>query len=310
MNRTMTALEWALLVVLSVLWGTSFFSLSFAARDLPPFTIVTLKVILAAAALFAVLRLAGGRIPRGRRTWSELTVMGLFNDAGPFILIAFASPYVATGLMSVLIATSPLFTVVLAHVLTTDERMTARHAVGVLMGFAGLAVMLGGGAIGLSVTDILAQLACLGAALGYAYASVYGRRFTPLGLHPMAIAGGQLASSAILLAPVALLIDQPWTLPMPGWPAIAGMLSMALLSGALAYSIFFRILATAGATNVVLVTFLSPITAILIGIVALGEHVTTHQMAGMALIALGIAVLDGRPVRALLARARVRPATR
>ncbi len=304
MNRTMSALEWALLVVLSMLWGSTFLFITIAARELPPISIAAVKVTLAAGALLIAMRQAGARLPREGSTWTAFGVMGLFNDAGPFILIAFASPFVPTGLASVLIATSPLFTVVFAHFLTTDERMTARHVAGALIGFAGLAVMLGGGDFAFSPAAILGQLACLAASLAYAYASVYGRRFTALRLHPMTTAAGQLGTSALVLVPLALVLDRPWALQGLSWPAIGALLALGLLTGALAYSIFFRILATAGATNTVLVTFMSPITAILLGIVALGERLGGQQMAGMALIGVGIAVLDGRPLAAVLRRAR------
>lgn len=304
MNRTMTALEWALLVVLSMLWGSTFLFISVAGRELPPLSIAAVKVTLAAAALLVVMRQQGARLPMQGSTWRAFLVMALFNDAGPFILIAFASPYVPTGLASVLIATSPLFTVVLAHWLTEDEKMTGRHVAGTLTGFAGLATMLGGGSVGFSPGAILGQLACLAASLGYAYASVYGRRFTALRLHPMATAAGQLGSSAVVLIPLALVVDHPWALPGPSWPAIGALLGLGLLTGALAYTIFFRILATAGATNVVLVTFMSPITAILLGLMVLDEHLGRQQMAGMALIGVGIALLDGRLLAALVRRVR------
>ncbi len=303
MNRTMTALEWALLIGLSVLWGTSFLFITMA-REVPPLTVSAVRVTLAAGALLVLLWRQGVRLPRSGSTWWAFAVMALFNDAGPFLLLVLANPYVPTGLTSVLVATSPLFTVVLAHLLTDDERMTGRHVAGALTGFAGLAVMLGGGSIDFSPAAIMGQLACLAASLGYAYASVYGRRFTALRLHPMTTAAGQLGTSALVLVPLALLVEHPWTLPSPSWHAAAALLWLGLLTGALAYAIFFRILATAGATNVVLVTFMSPITAILLGIVLLGERLAGQQVAGMALIGVGIAVLDGRPLRAVLRRVR------
>ena len=306
MNRTMTPVEWLLLVLLSTLWGSTFLFITFASRELPPFTIAAVKVTLAACALMLAMRQAGARLPREGSTWRAFGLMGFFNDAGPFILIAFASPYIATGLASVLIATSPLLTVLLAHVMTEDERMTPRHAAGVLVGFAGLAVMLGGGTFSLTLPSILAAIACLLAALGYSYAGIYGRRFAPLRLHPMTTAAGQLGTSALVLIPLALIVDRPWSALPVSWTAIGALLALGLLTGALAYSIFFRILATAGATNVVLVTFLSPITAILLGIALLGEHLGPQQMAGMVLVAVGLAVLDGRPLTYVLAK--VRPA--
>ncbi len=294
----MTAREWGLLLVLSTLWGGSLIALRIAGRELPAFTIVAAKVVLATLPLVLI---AGGRMPRTRRAWGGFAVMALFNDSGPFVLMAFAGPHIATGLAAVLIATNPLFTAVMAHWMTDDERMTPRHMAGVVLGFAGLAVLLGAGASGRS--NLLAASAFLVAALAYSYASIFGRRFAADGVHPMAVAAGQHCCSALAIVPLALLLDRPWTLPFPSAQALLALLGLGLGAGALAYTIFYRVLATAGATNVVLVTFLSPVTTILLGIALFGETLTAQQAAGMATIALGLLVLDGRALTLLRARA-------
>ena len=159
--------------------------------------------------------------------------------------------------------------------------------------------MIGGSAIGAFSVDILAQLSSLGAALCYAFGGVYGRRFRTAGISPLAAATGQMTASSVMLIPVMLIVDRPWTLPMPSGASVVALVGLALLATALAYLLYFRILATAGATNLLLVTFLIPVTAIVLGIAVLGEQLEPRHIAGMALIALGLAAIDGRPARAV-----------
>ena len=301
-NRTMNWREWSMLLVLSVLWGGSFFFVGIAVKELPPFTIVVLRVGLAAIMLFVACRLTGVRIPTDRRVWAAFFGMGILNNVVPFSLIVWGQTHIASGLASILNATTPLSTVIVAHFLTSDEKMTGNRLAGVIVGFAGVVVMIGPAALDGFGTDILAQLACLAAALSYAFAGVYGRRFKRMNVAPMATATGQVTASTILMIPVALLIDQPWTLAMPSpatWGAIFGI---AVLSTALAYVLFFRILASAGATNLVLVTFLIPVSAIMLGSLALGERLAPQHFIGMALIAAGLAAIDGRLLKLVTRR--------
>lgn len=293
-ERTMAAREWALLLTLSVLWGGSFFFVGVAVRELPTFTIVASRVGLAALALLLALRLAGLALPRDPRAWRAFLAMGLLNNAVPFSLIVWGQAHVASGLASILNATTPLFTVLVAHLLTTDERMTAWRLVGVAVGFAGVVLMIGPDALRGFGSDVLAQLACLAAALSYACAGVYGRRFRAMGIAPLQTAAGQLVASSLVLVPVALLLDRPWTLPMPGAGTWAAMVALAILSTAIGYILYFRILARSGATNVLLVTFLVPVGAILLGALVLDERLEARHFAAMALIGLGLACIDGR----------------
>jgi drug/metabolite transporter (DMT)-like permease len=206
---------------------------------------------------------------------------------------------IASGLASILNATTPLFTVLAAHALTPDERLTPLKGTGVVIGLAGAVLVIGPDALGGLGSDVAAQLACLGAALSYACASIFGRRFRRMGVAPTVTAAGQVTASALMLAPVALVVDQPWTLPAPDlgtWAAVAGI---GLLSTAAAYRLFFRILVAAGAVNLTLVTFLIPVSAILLGAAFLDETLAPRHFGGMAVIALGLACIDGRPVRAL-----------
>ena len=297
--------DWAMLLTLSLLWGGSFFFVAVALRALPPFTLVALRVVLAASCLLLVLRLAGLSLPRAPALWPTFLGLGLLNNVIPFSLIVWGQTQIASGLAAVLNATTPLATVLVAHLCTSDERLTANRLAGVLIGLAGVAVMLGPAALGGLGGPLLAQLACLGAALSYACAAVYGRRFARLGVAPFQTAAGQLLASTALLLPTALVIDRPWHLPMPGAEAWAAVACLALLSTALAYVLYFRLLRSAGAVNAQLVTFLVPVSALLLGVLVLGERLAPNQLAGMALIALGLAAMDGRLIRRV--RAAVRP---
>jgi drug/metabolite transporter (DMT)-like permease len=293
-GQPMSALDWSLLVLLSLLWGGSFFFVAVAVKELPPLTIVVLRVFLAASALLAAVWLLGFRLPREGRVWAAFLGMGLLNNAIPFTLIVWAQSHIASGVASILNATTPLFTVIVAHHLTTDEKMTRSRLAGVLLGLVGVTVMVGRAALRSFDVDAAAQLACLGAAAAYALAGVFGRRFKALGLAPTATAAGQLTASSLVLLPVMLVVDRPWTLAAPSAATVAALLGLALLSTALAYSLYFRILASAGATNLLLVTFLIPISAILLGILLLGEALEARHLIGMALVGAGLATIDGR----------------
>ena len=296
-NRPMTPGEWATLLVLAAVWGGSFFFNAIALGDLPVLTVVTARVGLAALLLAGLLAVARQRFPRDARVWGAFLAMGLLNNVLPFSLIVWGQTTVPSGVASVINAATPLFGVVLAHALTADEPMTANRLAGVLVGFAGVAVMMGSAVVG---GDALpGELACLAAALSYACAGIFGRRFRAMGVGPMVTAAGQLVAASAVLLPLALAIDRPWALPAPGLPAVAAVVGLAAVSTAFAYVLFFRLLATAGATNLLLVTLLVPVSAILLGTAFLGEVLHARQVAGMGLIALGLAAIDGRPWRAV-----------
>ncbi len=298
-QKTMNASDWALLGILSVVWGGSFLFIGLAVRELPPLTIVALRVVTAASALLLVLRFMGVDLPRGRQVWIAFLGMSILNNVIPFTLIVWGQGHISSGLASILNATTPLFTVIVAHYLTDDERLTGQRLAGVIVGFVGVAVMIGAAAFASLDTSILAQLAVLGAALSYGFSGVFGRRFKTMGIPPLATATGQVTVSSVLLLPAALIVDRPWTLAIPSTGAILSLVALGLVSTAFAYLIFFRLLARAGATNVGLVTFLIPVSAILLGVLVLGETLAIRHMAGMALIGAGLILIDGRLVSAL-----------
>lgn len=297
--RPMTPLEWAMLLSLAAVWGGSFFFNGIAVRELPVFTVVVSRVALAAIILLGILRLRGDRLPRDRRVWAAFFGMGLLNNVIPFSLIVWGQQHIASGVASILNASTPLFTVLLAHVLTRDERMSGGKLGGVLVGFAGVSVMIGADALRDLGVHVAAQLMCLAGALSYAFAGIYGRRFRAMGIGPISTAAGQVIASSLMLLPLVAIIDRPWTLPPPSPAAIGALIGVAAMSTALAYVLYFRILATAGATNLLLVTFLIPISAILLGTLFLGETLLPRHLAGMALIGAGLAAIDGQLVRAM-----------
>jgi drug/metabolite transporter (DMT)-like permease len=306
-NQSMTLVEWGSLLALSVLWGGSFFFIGVAVQELPPITIVTIRLILAALALYVVARMTDVRLPTDWQTWRAFTWLGLLNNVIPFCLFAWSQTHISGGLASILNATTPLFTVVVAHLLTRDEKMSGARIIGAVIGLAGVAAMIGSEALSFFSTNVLAQIACLVASLCYAFAGVFGRRFSAMNIQPLASATAQLTASAVILLPVMLIVDRPWSLPIPSASTVAALIAQALFSTAFAFVLFFRILATAGATNVALVTFLNPATAILLGVAFLNERIAPAHILGMAVIGAGLAFIDGRPVKAALHVLRIQP---
>ena len=287
----MGPVEWGLLITLSLLWGGSFFFAEVALNDLPPFTVVAGRVALGAAVLLAVVTATGHRMPASAGIWLSFFIMGALNNTIPFTLIVWGQQYIESGLASILNATTPIFTVLVAHLLTADEKLTGPRLAGVGLGLCGVVLLIGPEALsGLSAAG-LGQLAVLAAALSYAFAGVFGRRLRSL---PTTVAAaGMVTASAVTMIPLALWLEQPWSL-RPGPGAIAAVLGIAVLSTACAYLIYFRILAVAGATNLLLVTFLIPVSALLLGTAFLDEQPSWSAYAGMAVIFAGLAAIDGR----------------
>ncbi len=299
----MGAKEWIMLLALSALWGGSFFFFKVLVEALPPFTVVLGRVGFAAIGLNLLLVVRRDAMPKDPRLWRAFLLMGLLNNVVPYSLIAFGEMHISSGLASILNATTPIFTVLAAHVLTSNEKLSWTKSLGVLFGFVGVAVLVGPNVLlGAHKSDLVGETACLLAAVSYAFAGIYGRRFKAI--PPLKVATGQITASAFILLPIVTLVDRPWTLPVPGlqvWLAFAGI---AFLSTALAYILYFRILATAGATNLLLVTFLLPASAMALGVAFLGESVTCEALIGLALIGLGLAAIDGRLPRWLYGSVR------
>ena len=293
MNKT----AWLMLLSLSFAWGASFFFGGVTVKELPPLTIVFARLGLAALALYIIVIASGQRMPTQWRLWVAFGGMGAMNNALPFSLIVWGQTQIASGLAAILVATTPAFAVLVAHFLTADEKITRSRLFGVTTGFAGVAFMIGPAALAGLGETALAQLAVLGAACSYAFAAVFGLRFRQMGISPLITATGSVSASAVLLAPLMLLLEQPWNLPVPSATVWAALLGFALLSTVLAYVLYFRIISIAGATNVTLATFLVPVIAIMLGGLFLNETLEATHAGGLALIGLGLAAIDGRPLR-------------
>lgn len=299
-NHQMGPIEWLLLLVLSILWGGSFFFSEVALEALPPFTIVFSRLALATIVLNLVVRLRGERLPLNRKIWGRFFVMGAINNFLPFSLIVWGQTQITGGLASILNATAPLWTVILAHFFTRDERLTGNRLGGVIIGLAGVSVMVGTDALEGIGLNVVAQLAVIAAALSYAFAGIYGKRFR--GQPPIVTATGQVSASTLLLAPIMLIVDRPWVLATPPPVSLSAVLGLGILSTALAYIIYFYLLARAGATNLLLVALLIPMSALLLGALFLGENVQAVDLAGMAMIGAGLLFIDGRLTHRLASR--------
>ncbi|MGH7662032.1 MAG: DMT family transporter [Vulcanimicrobiaceae bacterium] len=293
--------DWGLLVLLSLLWGGAFFFYKVLDEaGLPPLSIVLGRVGIATLAILPVLRLSRLSLPARLGDWVPFAVLGITNNIVPFVLIAWGETQIASGLASILNAMTPIFTAIVAHYAAADERFSANKIAGIALSFAGMIVLVGADvARGLNLTS-LAQLACLGATVSYSFGIVYGKRLraTP----PLTIATGQLIASTILVLPLELAIDKPWTIAPPALPAWLALAAMAVLGTSAAYVVYFSILKTSGAVNASLVTLLVPVVALILGGVFLHEHLQWTMLAGMLLISIGLLVLDGRVVRAMNVR--------
>jgi drug/metabolite transporter (DMT)-like permease len=294
-RSSMSAADWLLLVFLSVLWGGSFFFAKIAVTELPPLTVALGRVGIAAAILALLVKATGNSWPHDAAAWRAFATMGVLNNVVPFSLFFWGQTHIASGLAAILNATTPLFTVIVAHLFTTDDKLTRARVAGLIAGFAGVVIMIGPDLLRDLGANVAAQIACLLGAVSYGFAGVYGRRFRDR--PPLIVAGGQLTASTVMLLPMVMLIDQPWMIAAPQPITLGALLALATFSTALAYVIFFRILATAGATNLSLVTFLIPLSTILLGATFLNETLAARHIAGMAAIALGLAAIDGRAIR-------------
>lgn len=298
-SQAMGKAEWAMLLALSVLWGGSFFFVEVALEAIPPLSLVAYRVFIAAIFLWIFVLASRRAVPASLSVWMAFVIMGLLNNVIPFTLIVWGQTQIASGLASILNATTPVFTVVVAGLLLPDERATTLKIAGVIAGFVGVVVLIGPAVISDLGLAVYAQLAVLAAAVSYAFAGVFGRRFNAMRVDPVVVAAGQVTASAIFVLPIALLIDGSRPLGRMEPEILGSVLGLAILSTSLAYVLYFRLLSRAGATNLLLVTFLIPVTAIILGVGLLGETLGLNHVAGMTIIGLALAAIDGRLWRKL-----------
>ena len=298
------ARDWSLLAVLSVLWGGSFFFNGVVLKELPPLTVVLLRVALAAMILLPVLRAYQIRFPVGLSGWKPFFAIALLNNVLPFSLIVIGQTYIPSGLASILNATTPLFTV-LVMAAAGDEKLHARRVVGVVTGLIGVIILHGQDVHGQGVQgqnlafqsgEGVGILLCLAAAFSYGLSALYARRKLS-NSPPLATATFQLLASALMMTIVAAVFERPWQLPMPGVTTWLAMIGLSALSTALAYIVFFQILRRSGSTNVMLVTLLIPVTAILLGYLVLGESISLREIIGALVICSALLLMDGRVLK-------------
>jgi drug/metabolite transporter (DMT)-like permease len=252
---------------------------------------VLARVAIAALVLSPLVFLAGYRLPATVAAWLPFVVQSIINNVIPFTLMVYGQQRIASGLAAVLNATTPLFTLAVARVFA-GEPLTPGKMAGVLIGLAGVGVLVGPEALTSNASSLIGMLCILGGSLSYAVSAVWMRRLRHI--PPLVSSAAQLACSSVLLLPLAAFVDRFWLLPMPGTPALLAVLALALFSTALAYIVFFRISASAGPGNVMLVTLLIPVTATVLGVLVLGETLSANQIAGALVIASGLIVIDGR----------------
>jgi len=288
------ARDWSLLGLLSVLWGGSFFFNGVVLRELPPLTLVLLRVALASIILLPLLWIYRIDFPRSVRGWKPFFAIGLLNNVLPFSLIVVGQTTIPSGLASILNATTPLFTVVVMAA-AGEEKLHLRRIAGVIVGLIGVVILRGwrfdgegfwsGQGIGI--------LLCLAGAFSYGLAALLARRLLA-NSPPLGTATFQLLASSVMMIGVAGFVERPWLLPVPGAATWFAVLGLAALSTALAYIVFFQILRRSGATNVMLVTLLIPVTAIVLGYLVLGEQISPREIAGALVIGSALLLIDGR----------------
>jgi len=298
-NDRIDARDWSLLAVLSVLWGGSFFFNGVVLKELPPLTVVLLRVALAAMILLPVLRAYQIRFPVGLSGWKPFFAIALLNNVLPFSLIVIGQTYIPSGLASILNATTPLFTV-LVMAAAGDEKLHARRVVGVVTGLIGVIILHGqdlhGQDPGFQSGEGVGILLCLAAAFSYGLSALYARRKLS-NSPPLATATFQLLASGLMMTIVAAVFERPWQLPMPGVTTWLALIGLSALSTALAYIVFFQVLRRSGSTNVMLVTLLIPVTAILLGYLVLGESISLREIIGALVIGSALLLMDGRVLK-------------
>ena len=282
---------WGMLLFLSVIWGGSYLFVGIAVKDLSPLVIVMARVVLAAAALLPLHFLLVGPLPRDREAWTAIIGLSILNNVIPFTLIVTGQTMIASGLASVINATSPLFGVAIIAAVGL-ERLIPRKIIGILIGILGVAI-LKGGTMFEQGSQTLGILLCLGAAASYGFGSLWARmklKNTP----PLSMATGQLLCSSLIMTVLAFSFDSPSQLIDASKESWIALLGLSVLSTSFAYIIFFRVVAKSGPANVLLVTMLIPVSAIAMGIAVLGETLDTMEVIGTAVIIFALVIIDGR----------------
>jgi drug/metabolite transporter (DMT)-like permease len=287
----MRPIHWVLLLILSVLWGGTFVFAKEALPYVPPLTLTLLRVVIASVVLVPIVLMLGYRLPKTLAQWRDFAGMAILNNIIPFGLIFWGQTMIGSGLTSVVNAATPLMALLLARVLA-GEALAVNKVAGVALGICGVATLVGPSALSGDRASAFGMLLVLLGTLSYGFSALWGRRFKAV--PPIVTAASQLICSSLMMIPIAGFADQFWLLPMPPIPAVVAVTALGVLSTALAYILFFKIMAEAGSNNAMLVTLLIPISAITLGALRFGETLSLNQMIGAAIIAASLLVIDGR----------------
>jgi len=296
----MALVDWMRLIVLASLWGCSYLFIEIALESASPMTIVLSRILIAAACLVGYCAATGQRVRLTGALVVSFFVMGIVNNVVPFNLIAWGQTHITGGVASIFNATTPLFTVMVAHLWPGGERATPARVAGVVVGLAGVMVLIGFGAFSRIGDELPGQIAMLLAAFSYAISALWGRRLVRV--PPMVAAAGMLSASSLMMLPVSFILHAPFD-PVPTVGGFAAIAALSVLSSAIAYIVFFRLIATIG-SNVMLVTFIMPVIALTTGALILGEQIEPRHLAGLGLIFVGLALVDGRALTLFGRRAR------
>ncbi|PYE86186.1 drug/metabolite transporter (DMT)-like permease [Pseudoroseicyclus aestuarii] len=292
-QKSLSPLAWLQMAALASIWGAVFLATSVALRETGPFWVVAVRCCGGAAVLWLVLLARRGTLP-ARGDWGSLLVMGITNNLLPFSLLAWAQTQVESGLVAILNASTAIFGVLFAALFFADERLGARRGIGVALGFSGVVLAIGPEALRGLDPRALGQIAVIGATLGYAVSGIWARKRLAH-LPPLTVAAGMTACGGAMALPLAF-----WIEGVPVLPSVQGLLALsyvAFVATGLAFLLFYRIMATAGAGNTLLVTLLVAPIALVLGALILGEALPPQDYLGFALLASGLAVIDGRILR-------------
>ncbi len=280
------------LLILALLWGPSFLFVKIAVQDIPPLTLVAVRVSLATVMLYSILRAQGHSLPKFGSIWKHFAVMGFLYNAVPYVLLSWGQQYIDSAPAAILIGTTPLFTMILAHLFMTNDRLTSTKTVGVIVGFGGLVVLLAPALLGGLQATIWGLLAAVVAAASYGGAIVYAQKKLR-GLPPLVGPTAQLTMAAIYLLPLSFVVERPYTMLLPSWSAIGSLLLLTVFSTALAFVIYYRAMEISSATTLSMVTYMIPIVATILGVIVLHERLGWNAYLGCVLVVLGVMVVNG-----------------
>lgn len=286
--RPRTAVNLALLLMLATLWGAAFTLIKVGIATIPPVTLIAARTLIAGIILLAIMNLRGIAMPRDPAVWRRFMIQACLNSAIPFTLIAWAERHVDAGLATILGSNAPIFAFLLALLFARHERPTLRQSLGVAAGLAGICLVVGVNALNGLGQDVVAQLALVFATVMYGAAALFGRNFN--GLDPMVPAAGSLICGAVVLVPLSLIVDQPWTLT-PSANSIAAMLALAVFSTAIAFVIYFKLIQSLGSVGATAQAYLRVPIGVALGVVFLGETLSPTVWIGLVCVVAGIAAM-------------------